>query len=142
MINMMATPPVPAGNDATLQTLSDMLRVLSDPAGSKERVSEMQAATAELQRASQDQKAAMAALIVAESQHNAAIVQKTADANDKLAADRSAFDAECKRRSDELTARENNAAELQSQAAADAKAAAALRSDYERRLKIIRSATG
>jgi hypothetical protein len=134
-------PPIPSA-PASLETLSNMLILLADPVAAKNRVAEMTAATAELQKAVADQKASIAAFTIAESDHRATLKQQATDAAEKLAAAQAKFDDECKRRSDELAAREANAAELQKAAADDAKAAAALRSDYDRRLKIIRSATG
>jgi hypothetical protein len=98
--------------------------------------------SAALQQATADHKASIAAFLVAEADHKAALDQQSADAAAKLAAAQAAFDAECSRRKELLDVREANLTELQSSAASDAKAAAAARADYERRLSIIRSATG
>jgi hypothetical protein len=136
-LNPISVPDIPA----TLQTLSDLVSILSDPAGSATRVAELQAATAALQQASAESRAQIAAFTIAEQDHKNLLAQREADAAERLTADRSAFDAECKRRMDEISAREANVKELQATAADDAKSAAALRSDYDRRLKIIRSAS-
>jgi hypothetical protein len=133
-------PPIPSA-PASLEVLSNMLVLLSDPLAAKARVAEMTAATSDLEQATAASKAQAAALIVAEADHKAALAQREADAAERLAAASRIFDDECKRRSDEIAAREANAAELQKAAADDAKAAAALRSDYDRRLKIIKTAT-
>ena len=127
---------------ATLQTLSDMLSVLSDPSASKERVAEMQAATASLQRAVADQKTQMAAFIVAEAEHNSALDKKSADVAAKLAEMQVGFDTDCRRRSNELDDRDAKLTQLQTKAQVDADAAAAARADFERRLSLIKAATG
>jgi hypothetical protein len=134
-------PPVPEV-PATMESLSNLLGLLSDPNASQARVAELQSASASLQKATADQKAAAAAFSIAAADHKALIDQREAAAADKLAAAQAAFDADCLRRSNELAARENNILELQAAAQSDAKSAASLRTDYERRLKIIRSATG
>jgi hypothetical protein len=139
MISLL--PPIPNA-PASLETLSNMLILLSDPVAAKARVAEMTAATAALQQAIAESKAQAAAGIVAEADHKAALAQREADAADRLAEAQKAFDAACTRRTDEISAREANVKELQATAADDAKAAKAARTDYERRLAIIKSATG
>jgi hypothetical protein len=134
-------PPIPDA-PATLATLSNLVALLADPAASKLRVAELQTASAALQQAVVDHKASIAALGIAEQDHRAAVSQQSADAAEKLAADRSAFNTECLQRKQLLDDREARLTELQSEAAADAKAAKTARTDYERRLAIIRSATG
>jgi hypothetical protein len=141
MMNMMM-PPIPADLPPTLQTLSDLVSLLADPAATKQRITEMQTATAALQQAADEQKTQMAAFAVAEASHQEAIDKATAEASEKIAADQTAFDAECARRKAELDQREAQIAQLQSQARADADAAAADRADLENRLKLIKQATG
>jgi hypothetical protein len=68
--------------------------------------------------------------------------QQGADAAAKMAEDQAAFDAECLQRKQLLDNRAAQLAELQSAASDDAKAAKLARADYERRLAIIKSATG
>jgi hypothetical protein len=134
-------PPVPEV-PATMESLSNLLGLLSDPNASKARVAELSTASAALQKAISDQKAATAAFSIASADHKAEIDQREADSAASLSAARAKFDDECQRRSAELSAREANVALLEAKAADDAKAAAALRADLDRRLKIIRSATG
>jgi hypothetical protein len=141
MINMMATPVIP-DVPATLATLTDMLQLLADPVAAKNRIAEMQAATAELQRATTESRSQQASFAVAQADHRSTLDQQGADAAAKMAADQAAFDAECSHRKQLLDDREARLTELQSEATADAKAAAAARADFERRLKIIKSATG
>jgi hypothetical protein len=136
------TIPIPAVEPATLQTLSEMVTLLSDPAASKARVAEMLAATAALQKAVADQKASIAAFIIAEAENRSTLDQQAAEAAAKMAALQTAFDTECIHRKQLLDEREASLTELQSEAAADAIAAKAARADYERRLAIIKSATG
>jgi hypothetical protein len=50
MFNLASTPP-PADLPVTLQTLSDLVSLLADPAAAKQRLADMQAATAALQQA-------------------------------------------------------------------------------------------
>jgi hypothetical protein len=139
----MNSPTIPAEADvpATLQTLSDMLGLLTNPEASKARVAELQAATASLQQTIADEKKQMAALLVSEAEHNAALAQKSADASDKLAAAKSAFDTECRRKTSELADREAVLIDLQRQTKIDADAAATARADLDRRLKLIKAAT-
>jgi hypothetical protein len=139
MFNLASAPP-PADVPATLQTLSDMASLLADPAAAKQRVADMQAATAAFQQAADDQKTQMAAFAVAEADHQRAIDEATAEATDKISSDRAAFDAECMSRKAELDQRETQLTQLQAKAQADADAAAADRADYERRLSLIKAA--
>jgi hypothetical protein len=134
------TPPVP-DTPATLETLSNLVALLSDPAASKLRVSELQTASADLKKAVEESKAKQAAFALAAADHKAALDQQAAEAAAKLSQAQSGFDTECARRKSELDAREAKLAELESQAAADAKAAAVAKTDFLRRLSIIKSAT-
>jgi hypothetical protein len=137
---MISMNPVIPDVPASLETLSNMLILLSDPEKSKARVAELAAASAALQQQTADNKAAIAAFIVAEADHKAALAQQAAEADAKLRAALSEFDAECARRKSELDDREARLTELQSAASDDAKAAAAARGEYERKLAIIKSA--
>jgi len=56
---------------------------------------------------------------------------------EQISLEREAHDAHCRRRSDELDEREKRTAELHKQAEADAAAAAKIRKDFERRLRIV-----
>jgi hypothetical protein len=132
-------PPIPEV-PATLETFSNLLALLNDPAASAARLSELKTASAGLQKSATDQRAAAAAFSVAASDHKALIEKREAESADRLAADRSAFDTECSRRSAELSAREANVKELQATAADDAKAAASARANFEKKLAIIKSA--
>jgi hypothetical protein len=119
-----------------------MLVLLADPVAAKARVAEMTAATAEMQKSVSDQKAAMAEFAIREADHKALLAQQSTDAAEKLAAAESAFAAECAHRKQQLDDRAAELAALQLEAASDAKAAKIARADYERRLAIIKSATG
>lgn len=126
----------------TLQTLTDMLALLSSPEKSAARVAELQAASLELERATADHKKQLAAFVVAEADHKAALEKQAAEAAASLTSAQEKFDAECARRKEVLDDREARLTELESESAANAKAAAAARSDFERRLAIIKTATG
>jgi hypothetical protein len=140
MMNMLM-PPIPADLPPTLQTLSDLVSLLSDPAATKQRITEMQTATAALQQAADAQKTQMAAFAVAEAAHQEALDAATAEQAERLAAAQSGFDAACARRKSELDARDAELAQLQARAQADAEAVEVLRTDLETRLAHIKAAT-
>jgi hypothetical protein len=140
MMSLM-TPPLPADVPATLQTLSDLLSLLADPAAAKQRVAEMQTATAAFQQAADDQKTQIAAFAVAEADHQRAIDAATDEHVAKLAADQATFDTECARRKAELDARAAQIGQLQRDTEMQNDAAAAARADLEHRLALIKSAT-
>jgi hypothetical protein len=135
------SPPVP-DVAPTLQTLTDMLALLSNPEKSAARVAELQANTASLQQAVADHKAERATFTLAQAEHRATLEKQAADAAASLTSAQEKFDAECAQRKELQDDREARLAELQSEAAADAKAAKVARADFERRLSIIKSATG
>jgi hypothetical protein len=139
MITM--NPPVP-DTPATLETLSNLVGLLSDPVASKARVAELAAASAEFKRAVEESKAQQASFALAFSDHRAALEQQAAEAAAAIFAAQNEFDTECARRKSELDAREEKTKALLSEAQADASAAASLRAAYDRKLAIIKSATG
>jgi hypothetical protein len=140
MMNMLM-PPIPADLPATLTTLQDLVSLLADPAAAKQRITEMQTATAALQQAADEQKTQMAAFAVAEAAHQEAIDKATTEASEKIAADQAAFDAACTARKSELNARDAELTQLQARVQADAEAAEVLRADLETRLAHIKAAT-
>jgi hypothetical protein len=136
------TPTIPADLPVTLQTLGDLISLLADPAASSRRVAEIANATADLRDATEKSKAAQAEFVIAQAAHLKILDQQASDAAEALARQKGDFDTECKRRTLELNTREAELTALQTKAQADADAAAAARADYEKRLALIKSATG
>lgn len=141
MMSLM-TPPLPADVPATLQTLSDLVSLLADPAAAKQRVADMATATASYQQAADDHKNQIAAFAVAEADHQQALDKATAEAADKVLADQAAFNADYATRKAELDQREAQLIEQEAQAQKDADAAASDRADLDRRLSLLKAATG
>ena len=104
-MTMMLMPPIPADLPATLATLK-IDPLLADAAAIKQRITEMQTATAAFQQAADEKKTQIAAFAVAEAAHQQALENASAEASEKISADQAAFDAECARRKAELDQRE------------------------------------
>jgi hypothetical protein len=139
MITM--NPPLPADLPPTLQTLQDLVKLLADPAATSQRLAELQTATAAMQQAADEHKTQIAAFAVAEAAHQDAIDKAATEASEKIAADRTAFDAECAGRKAGLDQREAQIALLQRDTEMQNGAAAAARADLETRLAHIKAAT-
>jgi chromosome segregation ATPase len=140
MMSLMSPLTIPADLPVTLETLQNLVSLLANPDATKQRITEMQTATATLQQAIDEQKTQMAAFAVAEASHQEAINAATDEHAAKLAADQAAFNSECARRKSELDARDAELSQLQARAQADAEAAEVLRADLEARLAHIKAA--
>jgi hypothetical protein len=122
--------------------LSDLLSLIADPVASKERLTQMQAAAADLRDATEQSKIERSAFAAAAAEHTATLDQASSEQTAKLAAAQSAFDAQCAARKQALDERDRALSTLEMQAKADADAAATTRAEVERRLNQIRLATG
>jgi len=140
MFNLAPATP-PGDLPVTLQTLSDLVSLLADPAAAKQRVADMQAATTALRQAIDEQKTQTAAFAVAQAEYQETLDRATAEQAERLAAAQSEFDTECARRKSELDSRADQLSQLQARAQADAEAAETMRADLEKRLAHIKAAT-
>ena len=138
----LSSPPLPADVPATLQTLSDLVSLLADPAAAAKRVADLQAATAAFQQAADDHKTQAAGFAVAKADHQKALAAATAEQKAMLAAAQTEHDAACNARKAELDNRADQLSRLVAKAKIDADAAAVARAEYERRLDLVRQATG
>ena len=133
---------LPADLPQTLGTLSDLITLLADPAAAKERVAEMQKASAEFREAIEASKAERAAFALAETAHQEALDKSATEHAAMLAANQTDFDTACAKTKSELDSRADELAQLQAKAREDAEAAAAIRADLETRIAHIKAATG
>jgi hypothetical protein len=143
------TPTIPADLPVTLQTLGDLISLLADPAASSRRVAEIANATADLRDATADlraatekSKAAEDALIIAQAAHLNILDQQASAAAEAQARQKGDFDTACNKRTADLNDREAALIALQTTAQDAVDAAAVARADYEKRVALIKSATG
>jgi hypothetical protein len=141
MMSLSPTLP-PADLPQTLNTLSALIALLADPKAAQERVAEMQKASEELRNAIDASKVETAGFAVAKAAHQGDLAKATAAHANKLAGERTAFDAECSRRKSDLDSQADQVARLKAKAQTDADAAANIRADLERRLSLLKEAAG
>ena len=139
---MSLNMPPPADVPATLATLSDLVSLRADAKAAMQRVAEMQKASEEYRDAAEALRIERANFALAEATHNEALSKATAEQADKLAAERLAFDQATAARKSELDSRADQLTVLQAKAQLDGEAATKIRADLERRLSLIRDATG
>jgi hypothetical protein len=139
MLNDQTLPPPPATN-VDLGFISAMLSVLSDPAKSQARLSEMLEARLAWVAAQETAIASMRESDAKVAENQAAIAKAQAEHSAKLKADQVAHDQKCANWCAEIEQRDRHSKTLNNQATADAAAAAKLRADFESRLERIRAA--
>jgi hypothetical protein len=137
MINAMM-PPVPTPRD--LEAVLALVQLVSDPKATQARIADLTAAAkiAGDQIAEAQTQAAAVAELRRKTESSLSEKQRAADA--KIAADREAYDDTCRRRTDDLDAREKRVAEIEAKAEADAVDAARIKADIERRFKLVTAA--
>jgi len=131
-------PTLPPNDPAVLgNMLVALVELLSRPEEAKKRIAEYSkayaTATEQIQRAQaatvelrQEQAKTLASLDEAKALHTA-----------RVNAEREAHDEHCRHRASELDEREKRVAALEAQAEADAAAAARLKADLQRRIRIV-----
>jgi hypothetical protein len=138
MINL-SSMPIPTDLPTSL---ADLLSLVADPVASKQRLTEMQKAAADLRSAVETSRAEQETFSAAKREHEASLKEDSDQASAKIAENQAAFDAECSSRKATLDQRDEALAQLEMKAKADADAAAKAKEDYEHRLALIKAATG
>ena len=141
-------PDNPADVPATLEMLQGIVALCTAP-NAAERIGQIQAATSDMTKTVKSLRAERASFAIAQAAHQTTLDQQSADATKKIAAERSAFDTECRaraqeidRRSAELDARAAQLTELEDAAREATATAAQLQEDLQKRLTHIRAAMG
>jgi hypothetical protein len=135
-------PAMPPPNRDRLGELLELTRLLADPAATAKRITDLQTAAETARAAAEEAKQAQAAAIAERDAADRDIKAARKKHDGDLASDRAIFDAEVKRRTRDIEARESAAAALQATATKAVDEASALKADLNKRLDAIRSAAG
>jgi hypothetical protein len=127
---LSSAPPAGFPTDA-------FLSLLADPEATKRRLKELIAASAEAVAATEQARAAQAELPAQRAAHAKAIKAEREQHDAALATSRKVHEAKCTKREEALDQRERLLAEREAKAAADAEAAARLKTTLEMKLKRI-----
>ena len=138
MMNTSTQPPLPSPRD--IETLFSLVKLLSDPKAAQQLISDLSRAADDaretIAQAGKDRAAAERAT------ETAKIAMEGARRLSERESEVASREAESKKRWDALEFRERHIEDLNRKADADAKSAAATRSDLERRLAAIKRAAG
>lgn len=138
MNNLEPAPAVPSPRDVS--TLLALVELLADPAATKARIAELNAANANAEKLLAEAIADRAKAAAARLQADKDIAAKRAEHDERMQADRDGFLASKAAQQRELDEQQKKLNELRAQAEADAKAAADLKSDLERRFRLVTAA--
>lgn len=131
-------PPLP--NQRDLDSLMALAALLADPKAAQARIAEIQrvsdAAAQIVAQAERDRSAVIALRNTTTAELDAARKANAAE----IEKEREAHNEACRRRSDDLDAREKRVKEIETTAATNAEQAACIKADLERRFKLVTAA--
>jgi uncharacterized protein (DUF885 family) len=133
MLSTMSNIPAPV-TPQEVQNFLNLLALIADPALTKARVDQLAKA---LNAGASEARVQLETLFARE---NAKLKQAWSDHELKIATAQEEFRLSCARQDRAFAERETAVAELERKAAADAKDAAALKADFERRLSVFKEA--
>lgn len=136
MITMNSTtPPLPTPRD--LEAVLSLVTLLSDPKATATRIAEFSSAAADAGKVIEQAEKDRASITALRAQTEKDLAVKQAAHSAKLVQEREAHDEACRRRTEQLDAREKGIKELQAKAETDAAEAARIKADLQRRIRII-----
>jgi hypothetical protein len=127
-----ANSSMPPVSDNETRSFFNLLALVTDPKASAKRVSELYEAALKSNEAAAEAKKATDQLAIDRAAHDAQIAKELKEHNERMASERKACDKYCSQAMGEVQQAKAEAERLNSQARADATAAAGLKASLEK----------